>query len=138
MEIDVPRKLSAKRYPIKYDETKFLGDVNYPDGMVLSVGSSIKKRWKIQNVGKVPWENRFLQRMGATRGTGFIETPLLTPIPDTNPGQTVIIEIPMRMPSYAATVHAAFKMVDTAGFLCFPDRKGLFVSFNIEDPTPYS
>lgn len=119
------------RYPLSDDDTAFVEDINYPDGSRLYIGERIVKTWAIKNAGKRSWINRFIKCHGVIRGTGIIEVPPVVPIKDTSPGEIVNISVPMKMPSYPGSVHSYFKMIDSSGDLCFPDRKGLYVSFNI-------
>ena len=42
------------------DLSAFIGE-SIPDGTLVLYGQRFTKTWELQNVGRVPWENRFLQ-----------------------------------------------------------------------------
>jgi nucleoside phosphorylase len=104
------------------DASEFIKDVTIPDGTIVRVGETFVKTWEIRNVGCVPWRGRHLKRIGASTGSGLLSSPDIVSIPDTMPGQVVQISVPLTAPGFEATTTCCWKMVDTNGKLCFPER----------------
>lgn len=115
------------------DASRFVRDVEFFDGTTVSPGQQFRKTWEIQNIGKVVWHRRYLQRIGANRGPGLVESPKRVPIKTTRPGEMVQISVILRAPSTEGTPTAKFKMADKDGNLYFPDRypAGLFLTVNV-------
>jgi transcriptional regulator with XRE-family HTH domain len=103
------------------DATAFV-DQSIAHGQLFAPGEVFEARWKIKNVGTVPWIERRLERQGPRTGPGLITSQRYYPIPDTQPGETAEISAVLKAPSYDATSVAYFKMVDADGFLSFPDE----------------
>jgi transcriptional regulator with XRE-family HTH domain len=103
------------------DASKFLGDT-IPNGELKAPGEVFVKSWQIQNVGTVPWIGRKLGRQGPKTGPGLITSKRSTTIPDTRPGETAEISIPLKAPTYACCSIAYFKMIGDDGRLSFPDN----------------
>jgi hypothetical protein len=104
------------------DASEFVRDVTIADGTIFEPGEEFEKAWELRNVGTVPWRGRRLMRLGATEGPTLQGSPSLVPIPDTEPGETVQIRVPMKAPLVVGTTRSTWKMVDSDGNLCFPDR----------------
>jgi hypothetical protein len=83
------------------------------------------KTWRIRNCGTVPWYGRRLERQGPLTGPGLITSLKYVDVPDTDPGEIAKITVPRRAPGYDGSSIAYFKMVDSGGFLCFPDAHQL-------------
>lgn len=103
------------------DESIFIEET-IADGTLMAPGQRFTKTWTLQNVGSVPWRGRRLTRVGIAAGAGLITTPVQVPIPDTEPGEKVIIVVPCVAHFVEGTSIASFKMTDPAGRLYFPDR----------------
>lgn len=112
----------------------FIRDNNFPDGSTFTIGEKIIKSWRVKNTGNILWKNRFLKMVGASRGTGRIHSNKLTPIPIVKPGEEIDIKVELIMPVYPGSVYAEFKMVDANGKIFFPNRKGIYVHFDVIDP----
>jgi transcriptional regulator with XRE-family HTH domain len=93
-----------------------------PDGTLMRPGQRFTKTWTIRNDGTVPWEGRFLSRLGIAAGPGLITTPARVSVAPTPPGSQVTIEVPCVAHFIEGTSSAAFKMTDEAGRLYFPGR----------------
>jgi hypothetical protein len=118
-------------HPLPGDYSDFVRDVTIPDGSIVQAGQTLHKQWELRNAGSVPWTNRRLTRVGATGGYASPESPDSVPIPDTAPGDTVVISVNVVAPDRPAHYIAHWKMTDAHGQLCFPDRYGygVWVSF---------
>jgi hypothetical protein len=90
-------------------------------GTMFSPGETFSETWRIQNVGRVPWTGRQLERQGPRVGPGLIASSRRYPIPETHPGQIATIVAQLSAPTYDCSTIAYFKMVDSDGHLCFPD-----------------
>lgn len=92
-----------------------------PHGVVMPPGHRFKKTWRIRNSGSVIWKDRRIERQGPLAGPGLITSPRYAPVPYAEPGDMVDVTVAMKGPTYDGSSIAYFKMVDSAGFLCFPD-----------------
>lgn len=119
------------RYPLPGDYSDFVRDVSIPDGSLVDPGQTLHKQWELRNAGNVHWTNRRLARVGATGGYASPESPDSVSIPDTPPGENVVISVNVVAPERPAHYIAHWKMTDEYGQLCFPDRYryGVWVSF---------
>jgi hypothetical protein len=104
------------------DASKFIRDVTIPDGTIMQPGEEFIKTWEICNSGNVPWQNRYLTRMGAYNAPALIFSPKRVKIPFTAPGSNVEISVKMKAPEVATTTSATWKMTYGSGELCFPER----------------
>jgi transcriptional regulator with XRE-family HTH domain len=111
------------------DRSEFVADLTLPDGSIVTPGARLLKRWRLRNAGSVTWRGRSLERIGASIGPAAITSPRLVPIADTNPGESVDIEIEVEAPALPGSTIAYWQMVDTKGRPCFPDRyaDGIYV-----------
>jgi transcriptional regulator with XRE-family HTH domain len=109
------------RYPLDGDKASFISETP-PDGSTVACGTAFTKTWTIRNSGTVPWHNRRLRRIGPTIGPWTLTSERFTPIPDTEPGETVAISVHVRTPQMETAAVAQWKMVDADDLLSFPDR----------------
>jgi transcriptional regulator with XRE-family HTH domain len=77
--------------------------------------------WRVRNAGSVPWTGRFLTRAAPPRGPEAPWSPTQVPIPDTAPGDSVLIEVPLRGAQVPGTIRVHFKQTDADGRMYFPD-----------------
>lgn len=127
------------------DQSAFIRDVNFADGELVLSGQTFTKIWEMQNVGKVPWENRFLQCMDedlvvTTRcgevihiAQNLVPTAKRVPVPYTAPGQLVQISIEFTAPRAPGTVLSYWKSVFADGVPCFPKARGLWVRVRVNN-----
>ena len=75
----------------------------------------------LRNTGKVPWKGRLLYRLGVTVSTVMPMTQRVVSVPDTEPGDSCIVNIPGRPAHLAGVTEVHYIM--TFGDLrpCFPD-----------------
>jgi Ig-like domain from next to BRCA1 gene len=84
------------------DATAFVDDT-IPHGTLMTPGLLFVKTWQIRNVGTVPWRARRLERQGPLTGPGLIMSfSRSVEIPDTEPGETAEIQVPLRHPATTA------------------------------------
>jgi transcriptional regulator with XRE-family HTH domain len=109
------------RYPLDGDEARFVSETP-PDGSTVPCGATFTKTWTIRNSGSVPWRERRLRRIGPTIGPWTLTSPRFTPIPDTEPGETVSISVQIHTPQMETAAVAQWKMVDEDDLLYFPTK----------------
>jgi Ig-like domain from next to BRCA1 gene len=119
------------------DQSAFVADVTFPDGAMVLPKQTFTKTWSLQNVGTVPWENRYLQCIDeevvvTTRAGEVLKmAENLKPhsqrvtVPYTKPGDLVQISVNFTAPSKPATVVSYWKSVFEDGTQCFPKASGL-------------
>lgn len=112
-------------------ESRFLKDVTIADGSTVKVGQKFKKIWEIENIGDLPWENRFLEREGPCEGPGRLISRKRVRIPYTKPGQRCQIKINIVAPGQPGSCYATWKMVSEKGKILLPHQKPLFVSVDV-------
>ena len=119
------------------DASIFIDDT-VPHGTVMRPGALFLKTWRIRNSGAVPWRNRQLERQGPITGPGLLTSPRYIPIPDAEPGETIVVGVPLMTPTYDCSTIAYYKMVDEEGNLCFPDsyQLGLDVLVRVRGQRP--
>lgn len=115
------------------DASAFVGD-SIPHGTLMEPGQVFEQTWQIKNTGQVAWKGRRLERQGPLTGPGLITSPRFVDIPSTGPGEVAAITAPLKAPTYDCSSIAYFKMVDSSGWLCFPDsyQLGLDVLVRVE------
>lgn len=132
-----------KQRRMRGDQSAFIHET-IPDGTMVLYQQRFTKTWKIQNVGKVPWENRYLQCMDEeivvyTRTGGevlkiaesLIPTVKRIPVPYTAPGATVQLSVEFTAPTMPGTCISYWKSVFEDGTLCFPKGQGLSVKVRV-------
>lgn len=118
------------------DASEFVADLGFPaDGQHLPPDTEVVKRWRLRNVGTVPWVGRWLERDGACAGPAVVQSPRRVRINDTLPGETVDIEARLRTPPLPGSTIAYWRMVDSADNPCFPDRyaDGIYVHLIVRE-----
>jgi Ig-like domain from next to BRCA1 gene len=111
------------------DNSAFIADVTYPDGSTVTEGQHFLKRWKIRNTGTVLWASRYLAPVGSS--TGLCSYPARVKVPDTRPGQDVIISVPVTASTSPGLCFVTWKMVTAAGSLYFPNEIGIWFSVKV-------
>ncbi|MBO3742154.1 NBR1-Ig-like domain-containing protein [Actinoplanes flavus] len=109
------------------DDSRFEGDITYPDGTLVPPNSSFTKVWRLRNTGTVVWANRFLARANEQP----CEAPALVPIPQTAPGETVDISVEVRTPGTAGPCKIFWKMADEQGRTFFPLKRPIFLDVRV-------
>lgn len=94
--------LVPSTYPLDGDYSDFVRDVTVPDGSFVQPGETIHKQWELNNAGTVPWLGRRLVRLGANGGYASPSSPDSVLIPDTPPGENVIISVILVAPDRPA------------------------------------
>lgn len=144
-EVPIDEKI-ARRY-LRSDQSGFVRDITFPDGSLVFPGERFVKSWEIQNIGNVPWENRFLicideeiivaTRSGETVNIAhsLIPTVKRVPVPFTAPGEMTVVSVEFTAPDSPGTVLSYWKSVFADGSLCFPNSSGLWVKVRVSTAT---
>ena len=94
------------------DCSKFVADLNYPDGTVVLPGQSINKGWRLSNCGDTTWSSAAGYR--AVRISGSYG-PTSFNIPTVGPGQTGDLYANITVPTTAGTHRATYKLEGSGG-----------------------
>jgi hypothetical protein len=113
----------------QFDDAIFEGDVTFPDGSVVATGQSFTKVWQLRNSGSMRWEGRYLNRMSSTS----CQAPDRVPIPATDPGRSVRIEVPVTAGDSPAGCKIYWKMTDATQRLLLPDKDPIFLDVEVRD-----
>jgi transcriptional regulator with XRE-family HTH domain len=131
------------RPPARGDRSAFVADITFPDGALVLPNQTFTKTWEIHNVGKVAWENRFLQCMDeeivVTTRTGevlelahnLIPSAQRVAVPYTKAGDSVRVSVDFTAPKQPMTVLSYWKSVFEDGSLCFPKATGLWCKVRV-------
>lgn len=109
------------------DDSQFEGDITYPDGTLVPPNSSFTKVWRLRNTGTVVWANRLLARVNEDP----CQAPKMVAIPQTKPGDTVDIAVPVRTPGKAGRCKIYWKMADEQGRTLFPLKRPIFLDVRV-------
>jgi len=107
------------------DTTLFMKDVTIPDGTAIPVNTTFVKTWRVKNIGKVVWKDRYLKRV-TPPSDQLCSSPAMVPIPETSPGETVDISVTFTTPHLPGSCRTDWKSADENGNLHFPEMHGLF------------
>jgi hypothetical protein len=110
-----------------HDDSRFEGDITYPDGTVVPPNSSFTKIWRIRNTGTVFWANRFLGRVNEQP----CQAPAVVAVPQTRPGETVDIAVTVRTPAEPGRCKIYWKMADEQGRTLFPLKRPIFLDVQV-------
>ena len=114
-----------------------------PDGTLVLYGQRFSKTWELQNVGRVPWEGRYLQCLDEEIVVYTLSGEKLRisenlkpdvqriPVPVTPPGELVKLTVEFTAPSMPGTFISYWKSVFEDGSLCFPGAQGLSVKVRV-------
>ena len=139
---EVPIAQPLKQRHKRGDHSAFVQET-IPDGSLVLFGRRFIKTWEVQNVGRVPWEGRFLQCMDeeivVTTRTGetlriadsLKPTAMRVAVPATAPGAVVKLTVEFTAPTVPGTFLSYWKSVFADGTLCFPKAQGLSVKVRV-------
>lgn len=115
--------------PLVGDSASFVGDVTTANGRLVAPGATIEKAWAVRNTGEVPWEGRYLARMGIAKGSGLPKSKRRVAIKNTRPGATVNISVRITAPSRPGTYETYWTITDEHGVPFFPGLDDLMIVF---------
>ncbi len=137
-QLDLP-KFSTTSAKYQFDASGFVQDVTIPDNSAVLTDQVFIKTWEIQNIGHVKWVGRKLLCMDRKADIPVFSDSIVPPetqrglvplqriidIPETPPGNSVILSVEFTAPSYPCSVMSYWKMTDQSGDICFPETEGL-------------
>lgn len=138
----LPMTQQVKQKQARCDYSAFVQET-IPDGTMVLFGERFTKEWQLQNVGRVPWEGRFLQCMDeeivvytrtgeSLRITEKLKPDVMRiPVPSTAPGRSVKLTVSFTAPTMAGNFLSYWKSVYEDGTLCFPKAQGLSVMVRV-------
>ena len=138
-----PISRAVTRERARGDHSAFARDVSYPDGALVLPGQKFLKTWEVHNVGKIAWEDRFLQCMDEeivvysrtgetlTLANNLVPKNNKIPVPFTKPGESAKLSVSFTAPDILGTVLSYWKSVFADGSLCFPKAQGLWCKVRV-------
>lgn len=117
--------------PIPGDKSRLAKDVTYPDGSTVRVGEKFVKTWQLDNVGTVPWRDRFLYRQWPWDGEDLCQTERSVRLPDTDPGGSALVSVEVQAPKEPTRCKVYWKMVDRDGNHYMPQLSGIFFDVTV-------
>ena len=137
-QLDLP-KFSTTSSKYQFDASGFIQDVTIPDNTTVLTDQVFTKIWEIQNIGHVNWLGRKLVCMDRKADIpvvpdfiaapetvrGLVPTRRVIDIPETLPGDSVVLSVEFTAPSYPCSVISYWKMTDEHEEICFPATEGL-------------
>ncbi len=103
------------------DAVEWIRAVNPPNDCHVLPGEEFLQGWLVRNSGVVPWRDRMLTRTSPPRGPEAAWSPSQVAIPDAEPGDEVLYQIPLRGAEVPGTIRVHFKQTDSAGRMYFPE-----------------
>ncbi len=98
------------------DNSKFIDDVNYPDGTFVKPGEKFTKTWKFQNTGSTTWTTDYMiiYLEGNLLGTGGVTSFKLTKA--VAPGETAEVSAQFTAPAANGRYTSAWKLYSASGY----------------------
>ena len=117
------------------DGLSYISDLTIPDGSQVEPGSSLDKRWEVQNTGTCNWNEQYRLRLIAGEELGASAEQALPP---TRAGSNVVIRIIFQAPLEPGSYRPAWQAFNPAG-QSFGDP--IFIDFSVirsetPEPTP--
>lgn len=83
---------------------------------------TIHHEWKLQNRGKIPWENR---RLALVNQADIHPRPVqaIIPLPDARPGEQIKIATDIDARGFEGDYECRWEMQDANGENCFPNKR---------------
>jgi hypothetical protein len=112
------------------DVLTYIKDVTIPDGMAVSAGSTLDKRWEVKNSGTCNWDDKYhIRFIGGSKIGAETEQALAPARADT----TVEIRMVLAAPKEKGKYRSAWQAVNPQGKL-FGDP--FYIEFVVQAPTP--
>ncbi|MFC4058572.1 BTAD domain-containing putative transcriptional regulator [Planomonospora corallina] len=131
-----PATATGPQRPIPGDSSRLDADVTYPDGSTVRAGRRFLKTWKLTNTGSVAWHGRRLARQPLQPGEEGCDSPTTVPIPDTEPGHSVLVSVPVKARSTPGRCKVYWKMIDEQGVPFMPHLAGIFFDVTVVSRRP--
>jgi hypothetical protein len=99
----------------KCDAAKFVGDVTFPDGSLVTGNNPFTKIWLIQNVGTCSWTPSYA--LVFTSGDAMSGPAVMGLTRNVNPGETIEIPVTLTAPNKDGKYRGYWKLRNAAGIL---------------------
>jgi hypothetical protein len=96
------------------DNSAFVTDVTIPDNTQMNPGQSFTKVWRLRNSGTTTWGSGYIL---VFVGGSQMSAPSSVSVPNTAPGGTVDISVPMIAPTTSGTYQGNWRLRNPAGQL---------------------
>ncbi|MCX6054908.1 MAG: NBR1-Ig-like domain-containing protein [Chloroflexi bacterium] len=118
------------------DDSKWIADVTYPDGTIVSANSAMVKTWTIENTGTTTWTQDYqLYYQDGLKGSNDIVLVKLTK--SVAPLEQINISVPFTAPAADGSYSSWWKMYSARGFVF---GEPISLKFNVgtvpNTPTP--
>jgi len=110
------------------DLLSFIADVTIPDGSQVQPGSTLDKRWEVQNSGTCNWNENYRLRLIAGEALGANSEQALTP---TRSGTNTVIRIVFTAPMEPGDYRSAWQAHNPDGL---PFGDPFFIDFSVIQP----
>ncbi len=97
------------------DAAKFVGDVTFPDGSLVTGNNPFTKIWRIQNIGTCSWTPSYALVFTSGDAMGGPAVAALTR--NVNPGETIEIPVTLTAPNKDGKYRGYWKLRNAAGAL---------------------
>jgi len=94
------------------DSLRYVADLTYPDGTLVSPGQTIQKQWQVENNGSCDWESGYRLKLVGGYPLGVFNEPALYPA---RAGTQTILEINFTAPLEPGLYRTAWQAFDPAG-----------------------
>ena len=112
------------------DVLTYISDVTIPDGMIVTAGSTLDKRWQVKNSGSCNWDAKYhIRWIGGSKIGGETEQELAPARADS----AVEIRMVLQAPTEAGKYRSAWQAVNPQNKL-FGDP--FYIEFVVQAPTP--
>ncbi len=111
--------------PICTDNLLFIDDLTLPDGTVVTPGSSLDKRWLVQNNGNCNWDSRYRLRLIAGNALGAASEQALYPA---RAGMQATVRILFTAPLEPGEYLSEWQAFDANGI---PFGQSFFIKFTV-------
>lgn len=96
---------------VKINDSDFVADVTIPDNSFIDPGEAFVKTWRIRNTGDTTWKDyKFVFTRGDQLGA-----PDSVNVPETEPGESVNIDVKMKAPEKFGTYTGWWQMQSDEG-----------------------
>ena len=102
----------ATAAPACTDNLTFLEDLTIPDGMLVSPGEALDKRWQVENSGTCNWDAGYRLELLSGPALGAASEQALYPA---RSGTEAVIRIQFAAPAEAGTYQSAWQAVSPGG-----------------------
>jgi hypothetical protein len=97
------------------DAASFITDVTYPDGSIVTRGSTFTKTWRVRNTGTCTWTTSYALVWDSGERFG---SPIVIPLPaNVAPGQTIDLSIQLTAPNASGRYRGDWKLRNGSGVL---------------------